>query len=267
MFKIICLKGGVGNQLFEYCRFCQLQAAGHNVYLHYDRRRLKQHNGQRIDQIFRITLPTEPWWVIMLVVMIKVLRKLHLAPRLYDDARPDCTLIDDYCQNRQSTLNAHEVLHFREDILTQEACAVADKMSGMKHAVAIHVRRGDYLHVANVNNFGTCSLTYYEIAMKKVREKHPEAQFFLFSDDVPWCKSQTAFLDCHIVELRKSPDYVSLYLMTLCKSHIIANSTFSFWGAFLGMHKDGLNIYPRQWFANAAWNKPDFLPADWIAMP
>lgn len=267
MFKIICLKGGVGNQLFEYCRFCQLQAAGHNVYLHYDRRRLKQHNGQRIDQIFRITLPTEPWWVIMLVVMIKVLRKLHLAPRLYDDARPNCTLIDDYCQNRQSTLNAHEVLHFREGILTQEACAFADKMSGVKHAVAIHVRRGDYLHVANVNNFGTCSLTYYEIAMKKVREKHPEAQFFLFSDDVEWCKSQTAFLDCHIVELRKSPDYVSLYLMTLCKSHIIANSTFSFWGAFLGMHKDGLNIYPRQWFANAAWNKPDFLPADWIAMP
>lgn len=266
MLKIICLKGGVGNQLFEYCRFRQLQDEGHKAYLHYDHRRLKQHNGQRIDQIFRVVLPAEPWWVMLLVIVLKSLRKFNLAPRLYDDSRPDCVLIDDYCQCRQSTVNAHEVLHFREHILTDEASSIAQEIKDAPHAVALHVRRGDYLHASNVHNFGTCSLSYYASAMQMVRRQHPEAQFFLFSDDVRWCRAQAEFADCHIVEFHHSPDYVNLYLMTLCRSHIIANSTFSFWGAFLGIHKDGTHIYPRQWFVNTAWHKPDFLPTDWVAL-
>lgn len=266
MLKIICLKGGVGNQLFEFCRFCLLRDEGHHVYIHYDRRRLKQHNGQRIDRIFRISLPAEPWWVMVSVAMLKVLRILRCARRLYDDERDDCLLIDDYCQNRSSTLNARKVLKFRDDLLTDEARREATCIQEAVHAVAIHVRRGDYLHASNINDFGTCSLAYYASAMDKARERYGDVRFFLFSDDVAWCREQPLFADCRIVDLRQSPDYVSLYLMTLCRSHIIANSTFSFWGAFLSADDNGMNIYPKRWFANETWNKPDFLPASWIAV-
>lgn len=266
MLKIICLKGGVGNQIFEYCRYRQLKNEGHNVFLHYDERRLKQHKGQRIDQIFRISLPVEPWWVMVLVTAIKVLRMLHCAKHLYDDERTDCLLIDDYCQNQASILNAHNELNFRSELLTDEAQPVATRIQESAHAVAIHVRRGDYLHASNISNFGTCSLAYYTSAMNDVKGHYRDAQFFLFSDDVAWCKQQPIFAGCNIVTLRHSPDYVSLYLMTLCPSHIIANSTFSFWGAFLNTCNDGVNVYPKQWFANKAWNKPDFLPSSWTAL-
>ena len=61
-------------------------------------------------------------------------------------------------------------------------------------------------------------------------------------------------------------DHIDLFLMTRCRGHIIANSTFSFWGAMLADDKDATNIYPRRWFANTAWTIPYIFPDDWISL-
>lgn len=266
MLKILCLKGGIGNQIFEYCQFQQLIDQQHTCFLHYDVRRLKQHNSQRIDQVFHITLPHEPFWVKMYLLLLKVFRRFGVFTRLYDDEREDCTLIDDYCQNKSAIVNARDILAFKTEALTNEAKELKIEIEKVPHPVALHVRRGDYLHPSNAANFGTCGMEYYTTAMELIRSKHPDAQFYIFSDDTEWCAQQSAFKDCKIVQLNHTADYISMYLMTLCKNHIIANSTFSFWGAFLSPYLDGINIYPAQWFANKDWNKPDFLPESWVAI-
>lgn len=100
---------------------------------------------------------------------------------------------------------------------------------GKLDQVSIHVRRGDYVHNPfYVDLFNT---TYYEKAMALF----PEADFLVFSDDIQWCKQQDIFKDCEFSEGRSEID--DLNLMASCKGHIIANSSFSWWGAYLGSGK------------------------------
>jgi alpha-1,2-fucosyltransferase len=263
--KIVCIKGGLGNQLFEYCRYHGLlrQHNNHDVYLHYDRRRTKQHGGVWLDKAFQITLPNEPWRVKLLVLMLKTLRRLHLFKRLYREEDPRAVLIDDYSQHKQHITNAAEILKFRPF----EQVDYADEIQAAPFAVSVHVRRGDYLLPANKSNFGVCSVHYYLSAAVAVRERHPEARFFVFSDDMEWAKENLNLPNCVFVEhAQAQPDHADLYLMSLCKGHIIANSTFSFWGAYLSKGSSAIAIYPKQWFAEPTWNVPDIFPAHWMAL-
>ena len=188
--KIVCIKGGLGNQLFEYCRYHGLlrQHNNHDVYLHYDRCRTKQHGGVWLDKAFQITLPNEPLRVKLLVLMLKSLRRLHLFKRLYREEDPRAVLIDDYSQHKQHITNAAEILTFRPF----EQVDYADEIQAAPFAVSVHVRRGDYLLPANKSNFGVCSVHYYLSAAVAVRERHPEARFFVFSDDIEWAKERFA---------------------------------------------------------------------------
>ena len=180
--KIVCIKGGLGNQLFEYCRYHGLlrQHNNHGVYLHYDRRRTKQHGGVWLDKAFLITLPTEPWRVKLMVMALKILRKLHLFKRLYREDDPRAVLIDDYSQHKQFIANAAEILNFRPFAQLD----YVDEITSEPFAVSVHVRRGDYLLPVNKANFGVCSVHYYLSAAITVRERHPDARFFVFSDDI-----------------------------------------------------------------------------------
>ncbi len=134
------------------------------------------------------------------------------------------------------------------------------------HPVAVHYRRGDYLHPKNINNFGLCPQEYYDKAMTHVMTQHPESHFFIFSDDTEWIKNNISTENATVVSLHPDiPDYVSMYLMSCCRSHIIANSTFSFWGATLSKNH-GIRICPKQWFAAKDWTTPDIFNDDWIKM-
>lgn len=262
--KIVCIKGGLGNQLFEYCRYhALLRHNNRGVYLHYDRRRTKQHGGVWLDKAFQITLPNEPLRVKLLVMVLKTLRRLHLFKCLYREEDPRAVLIDDYSQHKQYITNAAEILNFR----LFEQLDYAEEIQTTPFAVSVHVRRGDYLLPANKSNFGVCSVHYYLSAAVAVRERHPESRFFVFSDDMEWAKENLSLPNCVFVEhAQAQPDHTDLYLMSLCKGHIIANSTFSFWGAYLSKGSSAIAIYPKQWFAEPTWNVPDIFPEHWIAL-
>ena len=262
--KIVCIKGGLGNQLFEYCRYHGLiRHNSRGVYLHYDRRRTKQHGGVWLDKAFQITLPNEPLRVKLLVMVLKTLRRLHLFKRLYREEDPRAVLIDDYSQHKQYITNAAEILNFRPF----EQLDYAEEIQTTPFAVSVHVRRGDYLLPANKSNFGVCSVHYYLSAAVAVREHHPESCFFVFSDDMEWAKENLSLPNCVFVEhAQAQPDHADLYLMSLCKGHIIANSTFSFWGAYLSEGSSAIAIYPKQWFVEPTWNVPDIFPEHWIAL-
>jgi len=135
---------------------------------------------------------------------------------------------------------------FREDIRKLYGEGV-----GNIDMVSIHVRRGDY-----VNNSFYVDLTktdYYEKAM----EQFPEADFLVFSDNIEWCKQQPIFFECEFSEGLNEVD--DLNLMASCNGHIMANSSFSWWGSYLGR---GKTVAPKQWFTDGA-NRVKLLE-EWI---
>lgn len=261
--KIICLKGGLGNQMFEYCRYKMIKE---KAFLYYDSRKLKQHHNILISDVFSIDMPKNSLWIDILVWSIKLLRKFQIASFLYDDEKYEkkVILIDDYCQDYKFIQKAHKYLPFKEFKLNKESRILEEDILKSIYPVAIHIRRGDYLTTENMNNFGICSIRYYEKAISYITDKYPKASFFIFSDDILWCKSNLSIENATYVDLpTETPDYISLYLMTKCKGHIIANSTFSFWGAYLAPLQ-GINIYPQKWFANKNWNIPQIFPKHWL---
>ena len=266
--KIVSLKGGLGNQIFEYCRYRFLkETTDESIYLYYDSRKLKQHGGTLLNDCFDITLPKNSIGIDIAVFFLKILRSLHILPRLYDDTRDDCVLIDDYCQQRRFVGSASMWLPFREFHLSEKTAQLLSIIDGEDYPVAVHVRRGDYLLGQNLCDFGLCSTEYYLEAMEQMRSKHPSARFFLFSDDMKWVKENLNIDNCVYVEKENGePDHIDLFLMTRCRGHIIANSTFSYWGAMLATDDNATNIYPRQWFANPTWTVPDIFPDDWITL-
>lgn len=129
-------------------------------------------------------------------------------------------------------------------------------------SVSLHVRRGDY--VANVhthNVHGLCSLEYYQKAIETIKSEVNNPTFFVFSDDIEWCKNNLAiFGDLQFVDNTKTA-LDDLVLMTKCQHNIIANSTFSWWGAWL--KSDGVVIAPRNWFSNPNRNLKGVYPNEW----
>lgn len=265
--KIVCLKGGLGNQMFEYCRYRMLLAKGdQKVYVFYNSRQLKQHQNLLISDCFNVELPHCPIFVSAITYLLMLLRQRHILSRLYNDERDDCLLIDDYSQDKKYIANAKNLFSFRSTV-SNESIQYQTLIKKAVFPIAIHVRRGDYMLAENLKDFGVCGNEYYQQAVSKATTLHPEAQFFLFSDDIEWTKQHLTIKNAVYVEHREDiHDYVDLYLMTLCKAHIIANSTFSFWGSMLADHADHLCIYPKHWYANPEWTVPNIFPSHWIAL-
>jgi hypothetical protein len=133
-------------------------------------------------------------------------------------------------------------------------------------AVAIHVRRGDYVSNPTVNYFhGICPLHYYHQAVTKLAMRILRPHFFVFSDDWQWViqnlklNHQVTFVTVNGPE----KDYEDLRLMSLCKHHIIANSSFSWWGAWLASRPGQLIFAPRRWFTGYQYDTRDLIPETW----
>ena len=124
--------------------------------------------------------------------------------------------------------------------------------------IALHIRRGDFL--INSGNHYNQSLDYYEKALSKFDSKR---QVVIFSDDPQWCVEQKLFESDRFIVSSGNDPYVDLYLMTQCNDFIIANSTFSWWGAWLS--NKGKVIAPKKWFGpnNAHLNTKDLYPEHW----
>ena len=123
-----------------------------------------------------------------------------------------------------------------------------------KDFVAVHIRRGDYLKVENFHT-NLSKTSYYQQAM----DKFPTESFLIFSDDPAWASDN--FPKCTIV---REEDYLELYLMSLCKGVILANSTFSWWGAWLNTTPNAKVIAPKNWFGPTnKLDTKDLIPPTW----
>lgn len=134
------------------------------------------------------------------------------------------------------------------------------------NSVALHVRRGDYVSNAAAAQFhGVCDMGYYQEAIRRLLATMPDLEVFVFSDEPEWARSNLNLpAPTHVID-SNGPDrgYWDLELMRHCRHHVIANSSFSWWGAWLAQ-PDGQVVYaPSRWFRDASTNTSDVIPSRW----
>jgi hypothetical protein len=135
------------------------------------------------------------------------------------------------------------------------------------NAVCVHVRRGDYLMAPHFEHHGVCSAEYYRRAMWRVRDRAPDACFFVFSDDWQWAREHVSARDAIVVDANgPEAGLDELRLMAACRHHILANSSLSWWAAWLAAGDGQIVIAPTPWFT-AASDTPDLFPAGWLVLP
>lgn len=148
----------------------------------------------------------------------------------------------------------------------QNICEKAKSLLEMiksSNSVSLHVRRGDYVKnkISNLHH-GVCDIDYLKKAMAIIDMKVENPKYFIFSDDIEWCEEQISFLENKVFVTKTKNAVEDLELMRFCRHNIIANSTFSWWGAWLNTNVDKLVIAPSRWFAYT--DKCNILPQEWI---
>lgn len=131
-----------------------------------------------------------------------------------------------------------------------------NKYGDVSDYTSLHVRRGDYLGLQT--HHPLCTISYYNESMAIAKGK-----ILIFSDDLDWCKK--TFQDPKFIFVKNNSDCQDLYLMSMCKNNIIANSSFSWWGAWLNNNKNKKVIAPKNWFGESInHNTQDLYPESWI---
>jgi hypothetical protein len=134
-------------------------------------------------------------------------------------------------------------------------------------AVSLHIRRGDYAHSPKTKAFhGLCSIEYYQRAMQAIESKVKKPVYFIFSDDKAWAKKHIRSNNKIIYIDHKELDFEDMRLMSKCRHHIIANSTFSWWGAWLNKNSQKMVIAPKRWFLAKHMIDKDICPKNWVRL-
>ena len=283
--------GGLGNQMFQYAagRACSLKLA---VPLKLDTRDFsgyQLHQGFELDRLFNchaeIAADTDlakilGWQRAKLAQ--RLLRRPQLKNLRYKSfvVEPhfnywsgisqleDNKYLYGYWQSEKYFTEFTEQI--REDFtfklpFSDQNAEIAEQISQV-NTVSLHVRRGDYANSPKTTaTHGLCSLDYYRAAIDYVIAHVVQPHFFIFSDDIAWVKANlnigsSAFFIDHNTN---QESYNDMRLMSLCKHNIIANSSFSWWGAWLNQNAEKIVIAPTQWFSKPA-DTSDLIPASWI---
>ena len=189
-------------------------------------------------------------------------RFFHFDQELFDHC-PDHVSLQGYFQTEKYFKHIEHQIRaeftFVDDIL--EPCK--EMISSVDKPIALHIRRGDY--VINSENHFNLPIEYYDAALKHFDD---DRNVIVFSDDPKWCHEQSLFEDDRFIISENDDNRVDLCLMSLCSDFIIANSTYSWWGAWLSSNKNKKVIAPVQWFGKTGYTKDhdtkDLIPDTWI---
>lgn len=152
--------------------------------------------------------------------------------------------------------------------LSELSLQVAEQIA-QSNAVSLHVRRGDYVNNPTTNKVhGFLGISYYQKCIQIIRDKVTDPHFFVFSDDIPWARENLGLsTNVSFVEHNHGLNsYEDMRLMSLCQHHIIANSSFSWWGAWLGASTDNIVLYPDKWFASNERDTSTLCPPQWLCV-
>lgn len=287
MMNIILIFNGLGNQMSQYAFY--LACKKHKKCIAMFNPTSIDHNGSELDKIFGIKythsykvkileylliLRQKPYWDKLLDIL-----GVHLVrePKdyMYDTHYikknfKGITFLRGGWHSEKYFLDIRDTLlkTFKFPISQEMDKDFQDIVKIIKqdpYSVSIHVRRGDYVSISpdSYYQFGNVATPeYYHKAIDLIKKSIPTPTFYVFSNDIAWCKSEFSnekivFVTCNCRE----KSWRDLYLMTICKHHINANSTFSWWGAWLSIYKDGITIVPHDFIRNVS--TPDIYPDKW----
>ena len=136
------------------------------------------------------------------------------------------------------------------------------------NSVSIHIRRKDFISSNNKNIHGACSIEYYKKAIEYIIEVNEKSYFFIFSDDTEWTEYNfhlSSIQSFFITGNTGSNSYIDMHLMSLCKHNIIANSSFSWWAAWINSNPNKIVVAPNNWFTDTGMNSQthDLIPNNW----
>ena len=168
------------------------------------------------------------------------------------------TMIDGYFQSEKYFIKYRDAILDLFNIRDLIPNIIKDKYEPileLENTTSIHIRRGDYLTIQHIHP--VCTMQYYHSCVDILPE---DANLLIFTDDIGWCADNFKSDRYHIVH---EEDYIDLYLMSQCTNNIIANSSFSWWGAWLNRHEEKRVFAPQRWFATDYNNTVDLIPDDW----
>lgn len=285
---IVKIVGGLGNQMFQYAYAKALEQKGYEVKLDISTfETYKLHGGYQLDK-YTINLDTssveENSDYYSNSFMYKILMKLGLVKSKiikekslsFDSlllSLEDDSYVAGYFQNEKYFLSIRDELIANFTIkcdISNYAQQIEKQILVENISVSLHIRRGDYISNKNANSIhGTCDLKYYEKAMSLMNDKFKNIKYFIFSDDMAWVKENLKFKNATYIDSKeKRIPHEDIYLMSLCKHNIIANSSFSWWGAWLNQNEDKLIIAPKRWFSDTTMfeQSHDIVCKKWIKL-
>jgi len=190
---------------------------------------------------------------------------LGFDPAFFDT--PDNSYLHGYWQSEKYFAPISDAI--RHDLamttpLDPANAAMAVRIAETPNSVSLHLRRGDYLAAGN---YAACTEHYYRSALAALADRLGQPlTCFVFSNDPAWARDNLALgQDRVIVDLNdEKTGHFDMHLMSLCAHNIIANSSFSWWGAWLNANPDKLVAAPQHWFATPAQDNPDICPDNWL---
>ena len=265
--KIVNYKSGLGNQVFYYLLGLYLQDRFPDdpIYGFYNPKWLTKHSGLELDYAFDVKLPPETAWSKVAANWARIGSHFFKNLRVTDETfNENALFFDGWWQDKKFFLENLHKIKFRERTLSSKNAELIDQITSSQ-SVSIHIRRGDYLAPEHINEFGgICTEKYYDESIRIVLSQCDNPIFFVFSNDIEWVKKNMKIPSPIYVDNNTGIDsYMDMYLMSRCKTNIIANSSFSYWGAMLNINKPHLVLYPRKWSNSKT---PNIFPQNWIGL-
>jgi hypothetical protein len=288
------ISGGLGNQMFQFAAGFALSLEKKTIvgldlssYKSYE-----LHNGFELSRIFcdsnfrevqesEINAFLFPLFYSSLIRLFKIPRSLKKLSKHYFTEEffdfnetffeiPDNSYLDGYWQSylyfQKFSNQIREVFLFPK-YTDYKNISINNQILSSKNSVSIHFRRGDYVTNIKTNTYhGICDLKYYEKAINFFLKKKMPHTFFIFSDDIRWVKKNLNLKNVNHIYVNHNSgpsSFNDMSLMSLCNHNIVANSTFSWWGAWLNSNPKKIVIYPKKWFADK--NALTLCPPGWIS--
>lgn len=294
IMKIVRFWGGLGNQLFQYAFLKALEESNclvkgdisfYNKYV--------QHNGFELEKIFKIHIDKASLEECFRAgdknelyyqhncwnrFIYKIFYKYGLYNR--SDIISAITFCDDFKGDRNRYYKGYwsSEKYFKNisrkirdffvfPDLDEKNLEVAKQIKS-NNSVSLHIRRGDYLNSGNEFYQNCCTGEYYKNAVNFIESNFRNSYYYVFSNDIDWCRNNLNLVNACYIDWNKGENsYRDMQLMSLCKHNIIANSTFSWWGAWLNDNPNKMVLVPAKWFDLPNCSVDDIYPEDWIRIP